>query len=564
MLKKVVIMFMALFCSLTLAACGGGGGGSDYASGDTQTISFYGTIGNQAAPSLEAHRAAGFNAEKHTLDVYDEVNGAPINAARAQLTSTNSFAVETPIETSEKYAVIRLKDKSSGKIIYKNFMGRLPLKNETNANLKITGVELNESTTAKALLLTDNKSKISSAPITLKNIDASSEKTDFEIFMAERISNLDARIAELNKLLEILSGALSNDKISTELKAKIDFSTIQQVVSNYKQITEDLTCAVELKQNGIDVKIKITSENEFVASLKPLYVEAVSKPTIKLASGEYASSQTIEISCLTAGATIKYTLDGSSPIDGGLDYTSPIILKSSSTFIIRAIAIKAGMPKSDIAMAKYIIKIKPAVETELSIISANASIDASGNLSVSWKTNKIAPVKAKITLWTSFVPSANDYSQTEASNSSSTDHSAIINAANIAAGYTKIRIAYSISDESGTYRDIAKNEVTTTTNSDELYIVSANAAKQASGDYLITWDTNKTAAIKAKITIWTSSVPSTSDFSIIEATLPSSTSHSVIVKSANIPSTGFTKIRLSYTFDEETGTFKDILKSEIK
>jgi len=77
----------------------------------------------------------------------------------------------------------------------------------------------------------------------------------------------------------------------------------------------------------------------------------VSAPVINLQSGLYDNDISIEISCATPEATIRYTCDGSNP-----DLTSDIYISAlelSSHSIIKAAAYKPGMIKSDIAMAEY-------------------------------------------------------------------------------------------------------------------------------------------------------------------------------------------------------------------
>lgn len=60
----------------------------------------------------------------------------------------------------------------------------------------------------------------------------------------------------------------------------------------------------------------------------------------------------IEISCMTNDATILYTLDGSSPLDGkGIRYSESFqMLQEEETVTIRAVAMKDGLGDSDEAL----------------------------------------------------------------------------------------------------------------------------------------------------------------------------------------------------------------------
>lgn len=69
--------------------------------------------------------------------------------------------------------------------------------------------------------------------------------------------------------------------------------------------------------------------------------------------GFYSSSFTVQITCSTEGATIKYTLDCSTPTEtNGTTYTGPITI--SKTTILRAFAYKSGFISSDVDTQTYI------------------------------------------------------------------------------------------------------------------------------------------------------------------------------------------------------------------
>ncbi len=85
-------------------------------------------------------------------------------------------------------------------------------------------------------------------------------------------------------------------------------------------------------------------------------VETVATPAISPASGEVASGAEISISCTTDGATIYYTLDGTTPsASNGAKYTAPFALTADAT--VSAIAILSGYNDSEVATATYTIKV---------------------------------------------------------------------------------------------------------------------------------------------------------------------------------------------------------------
>ena len=77
------------------------------------------------------------------------------------------------------------------------------------------------------------------------------------------------------------------------------------------------------------------------------FVEA---PTFSPAAGTFTEPQSVTLSCLTEGATIYYTLDGSEPDDESFTYTEPIYISSTTT--INAIAYLNG-DASNVATATY-------------------------------------------------------------------------------------------------------------------------------------------------------------------------------------------------------------------
>ena len=83
-------------------------------------------------------------------------------------------------------------------------------------------------------------------------------------------------------------------------------------------------------------------------------VQQAATPTFTPAAGTYASAQNVTLATTTAGATIKYTTDGSTPTASSPTYTGPINVSASTT--IKAIATKAGMTDSPVAAAAYTIQ----------------------------------------------------------------------------------------------------------------------------------------------------------------------------------------------------------------
>ncbi len=85
-------------------------------------------------------------------------------------------------------------------------------------------------------------------------------------------------------------------------------------------------------------------------------INKVAPVTFSPNSGTYYSSQLITLSCVTEGATIKYTLNGDDPSPtNGNTYTTPFEIFTTTT--IKAMAYKDGMENSDITSTTYTINL---------------------------------------------------------------------------------------------------------------------------------------------------------------------------------------------------------------
>lgn len=79
--------------------------------------------------------------------------------------------------------------------------------------------------------------------------------------------------------------------------------------------------------------------------------------------GFYDTAQTVTLSCATPGATIKYTLDGSTPSESaGLIYSDPIPISKTKT--LRAMAFKPGWQSTNVDTHTYIFLSQVLAQTD--------------------------------------------------------------------------------------------------------------------------------------------------------------------------------------------------------
>ena len=81
---------------------------------------------------------------------------------------------------------------------------------------------------------------------------------------------------------------------------------------------------------------------------------APANPTFSVATGTYTTVQNVSISCATAGATIYYTTDGSTPTSSSTPYTGTITINSTTT--LKAIAY-IGTCTSGVTTATYTMEL---------------------------------------------------------------------------------------------------------------------------------------------------------------------------------------------------------------
>jgi alpha-tubulin suppressor-like RCC1 family protein len=81
------------------------------------------------------------------------------------------------------------------------------------------------------------------------------------------------------------------------------------------------------------------------------YTLTVVVPSFSPAAGSWGTAQTVTIATATAGATIRYTTDGTTPTGGSPVYTSALPVSTGTT--LQAIALKTGWTTSGVGSAGY-------------------------------------------------------------------------------------------------------------------------------------------------------------------------------------------------------------------
>ena len=82
-----------------------------------------------------------------------------------------------------------------------------------------------------------------------------------------------------------------------------------------------------------------------------LIVNEVSTPVISPAGGLFSTAQPATITTSTSGASIYYTLDGSTPTSSSTLYTGPVLVSTSA--VLKAVGVKSGSANSPVVSAAF-------------------------------------------------------------------------------------------------------------------------------------------------------------------------------------------------------------------
>jgi hypothetical protein len=136
---------------------------------------------------------------------------------------------------------------------------------------------------------------------------------------------------------------------------------VWSVISGNATITSDGLLTYNGSTASASVVVKATSSKNssvYAQATVSFALPAIEAPTFSPAQGTYSQAQSVALSCGTAGATIYYTTNGSTPTTSSSVYSSPIAVAESMT--IKAIAVKNGQ-SSEVATASYVITVPRTV-----------------------------------------------------------------------------------------------------------------------------------------------------------------------------------------------------------
>jgi unsaturated rhamnogalacturonyl hydrolase len=128
----------------------------------------------------------------------------------------------------------------------------------------------------------------------------------------------------------------------------------------------------------------------------------VAAPTYSVRGGTYTGTQSVSLSSSTVGATIRYTVDGSTPTSSvGTLYTGPVAITANTT--LKAIAYAAGLNDSFVTSDSYTIAVGAPVFTPApGNYSGTQSVSittATSGASIRYTTDGSTPTSSSGTLY---------------------------------------------------------------------------------------------------------------------------------------------------------------------
>jgi len=320
-----------------------------------KSIELTGDIGlSPTTPSYSVSRAIDFSTMR--LSVFDEINNSPVEGATITATGVNTFKAILPVATSDRYLSILVKN-TDGIVIYKTFLGRVPKATEvTEDTVKITNIKVSDESTARALIVLENRTKI---PLTVviakKSVDATTNNTDFGLALEEHIAGLEDRVYNLKQAVNLIVSVLTTAGVDSNIKQKVTQNTLSDSTNLLKSYVSLLQYAATLQTvnkitvpaqltvgfNQINAQSTLTDINKVVTDMNGTIGERVAMPVLNHMPGRYNGEIEITMTCATPNSYITYDFnDGSAAIT----YTTP--LKISKTCVINIVAFRRDWPMS--------------------------------------------------------------------------------------------------------------------------------------------------------------------------------------------------------------------------
>ena len=321
--------------------------------------------------ALAPDRAADFGTSiKYSIGLYQvngSVEGSEIEGSLVS-TGDGKYSVSVPFASNDVSAILAVRDKGTGCVMYKTLIGMLPKTTEARGGtITLKNVFLDSETTARTLMTIEKNMIPSVSMISGQTGEISFISIPAYVTMSTIAPAPD--ITAIATAVKQVASIISSSRVSDGVKKQIlpSANTATQILSAFVRAakSEDINvkslvpAGTSVSVNGtlIDKNVVELSET-LIASIKSTTdvnpsVAAVLTPEFTPATGSFNNQVAVSISCATPGAQIRYTLNGSVPDASSPLFTSSVILTATAT--VNAYAFKDGMNTSAVASARYVI-----------------------------------------------------------------------------------------------------------------------------------------------------------------------------------------------------------------
>jgi len=183
-------------------------------------------------------------------------------------------------------------------------------------------------------------------------------RTDFDITHATRMTFAAKSTNGLNVTVSYSTDG-GNNYVDTTYVLSSDAHNYELIVSESAEYDNvRFKFAIALPETAPTATSRVYIDSVCIFNFPSMISGTVDMPVINPVAGNVFEATDVTITCATQGATIYYTLDGTTPDESSNLYTAPFTLNSTTT--VKAIAVKAGFNNSNIATATYNFPVEVA------------------------------------------------------------------------------------------------------------------------------------------------------------------------------------------------------------
>jgi alpha-tubulin suppressor-like RCC1 family protein len=198
--------------------------------------------------------------------------------------------------------------------------------------------------------------------------------------------------------LDVASGTYTTDR-TVVIAAATSGATIRYTQNGEEPTESDPTIA-----SGSSVSVTVSQvlkAKAWKAGMPPsstataTYTMQVGQPSLSPSGGTYTSAQTVSMSTVTPGATLRYTTDGTTPTESSAAYTGAINVGTTTT--IKVLGFKAGWTASTLRTGTFTMNFgtlsAPTADpgTGAYIDSVTVTLAAMSGAEIRYSTNNTAP-----------------------------------------------------------------------------------------------------------------------------------------------------------------------------